>query len=332
MDLDTQKKIVNILKILQNKKNFAGSKDIARQLTTFGDFLPERTVRYYLKVCDKLGYTKKVSQRAGRIITEKGKDEISNAFVLEKVGIVASKIDTLGYSMRFSLKKKGDIILNISIMDKNDFHRNKDLVRSVFEAGIAMGDFILLSENLEDFAGLEKKYSDKKDRLLVGTVCSITLNGILLSQRIIVNSRFGGLLEMRNGIPYRFVELINYNGTTLDPIEIFLRGRMTSVRDYLMTGNGKIAASFREVPVAAYYEVLKIRKFLEKMSLNGILAIGKPGMPLCDIPVTTGMFGIIVCGGLNPIAPLVESGVDVDNYALRTLYDFNKLEVYKTVL
>ena len=107
---------------------------------------------------------------------------------------------------------------------------------------------------------------------------------------------------------------------------------MTSVNDYLLTGNGKIAASFREIPAIAYFEVLKLKKILEKTGLNGILAIGKPGSPLCRIPVKEGMVGMIVVGGLNPFAPLVEKNIEVHNYALHTLINFEELIKYNKVL
>jgi len=52
------------------------------------------------------------------------------------------------------------------------------------------------------------------------TVCSIVINGVLLKHGIPIDSKFGGILQMRKGEILRFVELIHYAGSSLDPSEI----------------------------------------------------------------------------------------------------------------
>ena len=47
---------------------------------------------------------------------------------------------------------------------------------------------------------------------------SITLNGVLLKHGIPTTSSFGGLLELREGRAIRFVEMIHYDGTSIDPL------------------------------------------------------------------------------------------------------------------
>jgi repressor of nif and glnA expression len=82
----------------------------------------------------------------------------------------------------------------------------------------------------------------------VATVCSIVINGVLLKEGIPMDSRFGGLLQMRRKSPWRFTDLIEYSGSSLDPSEIFITSRMTSVSEVIKTGDGKILANFREIP------------------------------------------------------------------------------------
>ncbi|MBN2532075.1 MAG: DUF128 domain-containing protein [Spirochaetales bacterium] len=331
MDKEARKKMIFILKVLENNNKAMSSRKIASHLATYGYFLPERTIRHYLKICDENGFTEKNDSRSTRVITQKGIDEISNSFVLEKVGIMSTKINTLSYEMDFSIKKrKGTVILNISLLEKKVFTKYKSNIKEVFENNLSMGKYLLLMEDLSRIS--QFSHMEVKNKLALGTICSITLNGILLRHNIYVNPVFGGLLEMQDRRPYRFTQLIRYDGTSLDPIEIFLRGRMTSINEYLSTGNGKIAASFREIPAIAYFEVLKLEKTLEKTGLNGILSIGKPGLPLCGISVKEGMCGMIVVGGLNPFAPLVEKNIEVQNYALHTLINFEELVIYNKVL
>ena len=159
----------------------------------------------------------------------------------------------------------------------------------------------------------------------IGTVCSVTINGIFLHEGIHITSRFGGLLEMHKGRPVRFTEIINYDGSSIDPLEVFIKGGMTSVNDAVLTGNGRIGASFREVPSMAIPAVEKLRKRLDKVGLGGILLIGRPGQPLLDIPVAEGRAGMVVAGGLNPLAAIEESGIATQNIAMGALYDFRQM-------
>jgi hypothetical protein len=165
----------------------------------------------------------------------------------------------------------------------------------------------------------------------ITTVCSLTLNGILLSYGIPVTSRFGGLLEMRNRKPERFVELIEYGGTTTDPLEIFIQAGMTRASDCAKTGNGIIGASFREFPSVARDKVLKLSRKMEQIGLGGLLAIGKPNQPLFDIPVTEGRTGMVVIGGLNPMAALVESGIHLQMHSMAELVDFERFSCFREI-
>ena len=55
------------------------------------------------------------------------------------------------------------------------------------------------------------------------------------------------------------------------------------------------------------------------------MMIGKPGRPLLDIPVSEGRVGMIVAGGLNPIAAVEESGIATENVAMGSLFEFEQL-------
>jgi repressor of nif and glnA expression len=166
----------------------------------------------------------------------------------------------------------------------------------------------------------------------VGTVCSITLNGVLLGQKIPMSSRFGGLLEIQDSKPTRFVAIINYDGTSLDPLEIFIKSGMTDYLGATGDGNGLIGAGFREIPAQTRERVMEIAEKLEKIGLGGFLTIGMPNGNVSEIPVSEGNVGAIVIGGLNPIAILEEAGFEVHSRALsgivpyHLLFSYNELE------
>jgi repressor of nif and glnA expression len=127
----------------------------------------------------------------------------------------------------------------------------------------------------------------------------------------------------------RFAEFINYDGTTLDPLEIFIRSVMTDYWGATRTGNGLIGASFREVPADSRDHVLDLGRKMDKLGLGGLFLIGWPGQALLRIPVSEGRLGVVVVGGLNPVAILVERGVHVRRTgALHGLIDYERLFHY----
>ncbi|MBW2183036.1 MAG: hypothetical protein JRF49_04115, partial [Deltaproteobacteria bacterium] len=105
MDITSQRKIVSILKILTDAGKPLGGTRIAAKLQDVGIDLSQRMVRNYLQRMDQNGLTQNLGKK-GRRITPKGEEELKSAFVIEKVGFVASKIDNLTYQMDFSLRKK----------------------------------------------------------------------------------------------------------------------------------------------------------------------------------------------------------------------------------
>jgi hypothetical protein len=267
---------------------------------------------------DREGLTQPVSRRAGRRVTEQGYGELQHANIVEKVGFVASRIDSLLYRMSYDLRTAaGTIVTNLALIPKSFLMRAVEDMKPVFARRLGMGTRLAVAREGETFGAA----TVPAGMVALGTVCSVTASGILLKHGIPVTSRFGGLMEMREGKPLRLTALIEYGGTTLDPLEVFIRARMTRVRDCARTGNGVIGVSFREVPATALPEVRRIKKATEQQGLDGILAIGYPNQPLFDIPVEEGRAGLIVNGGLNPVAALCEAHADVQFYSLHEIED-----------
>ncbi|MFA4836257.1 MAG: NrpR regulatory domain-containing protein, partial [Dehalococcoidia bacterium] len=118
-------------------------------------------------------------------------------------------------------------------------------------------------------------------------------------------------------------------GTSIDPLEVFIRSGMTDYVGAIKTGNGRIGAGFREFPAESYDLVEELARKLQNVGLGGFMKIGRPGQALLEIPVSEGRVGAIVIGGLNPVAILEETGVRVYSRALAGLIDFNKLFRYE---
>jgi HTH-type transcriptional regulator, global nitrogen regulator NrpRI len=157
------------------------------------------------------------------------------------------------------------------------------------------------------------------------TVCSITLNGVLMKHGVPTTSRFGGLLEVRDGRPTRFIEMIHYEGTSIDPLEVFIRSGMTDYCGAIRDGNGLIGAGFREIPENSRDVAVRLASRVSAIGLGGFMEIGWPDQPVLELPVTPGRVGVVMIGGLNPISILEERGHRVVSRALAGLLDYSRL-------
>ena len=328
MASESTKLRLSILKALQEHGQAAGAAQIQKKLLANGIMLQPRTIRFHLLQMDREGLTRFVSRRRGREITTRGLNELSCTDIMEKVGFVATKIDALGYRMSFNLgTEQGTLITNVTMVRAGYLARAIDDMRAVFSRKLAMGTRLAVAREGETLAGLVVP----PGTVALGTVCSVTVNGILLSEGIPVISRFGALLEIKDGRPVRFVELIDYTGTTMDPLEVFIQAGMTRVRDCSRSGRGIIGASFREFPSVAIDDVKRLKKKMEEYGLAGILMIGNPNQPLLDVPVAEGRTGMVIVAGLNPIAALHEVGVRMPIHSLSGLETYERFQSYQVI-
>lgn len=312
--------LYGILSILDRAQRPMGSIQIKRELPSFGLELSERTIRYHLKILDERGWTKNLG-KSGRIITEKGKEELQATFVSERVGFVITKIETFSFLTNFDIESmKGRVILNVSFFPEKRYREVLGHLHRVFRSPFVMSDRVIFEEG----GGKIGEIYVPKGYFGLGTICSITINGILLKKGIPVASKFGGIVEVEKGVPLRFLSLISYEGTTLDPLEVFIKSKMTNVRGALR-GRGKILGSLREIPSVAMGEVKELKEQLKKKGIGGILEIGKPSQPLLGVPINVDRVGMLVLGGLNPAAYLEEVGIPTENIAMATVFEYSEL-------
>jgi len=318
--------LIAILKVLEKHQNGPlGSREISRQLKLHGVELTERTVRYHLRIMDERGLTR-VFGKEGRKITEKGLEELRNARVSERVGFIISKIETLSYQTDFDLESQtGNVILNVSFFPEEKAGEAVRIMKPVFSSPYVMSDRVVVATGGESIANMLVP----EGMVGIGTMCSVTVNGIFLRASVPVTSKFGGLLQIEGGEPSRFVSLISYDGSSMDPHLVFIKSGMTSVPDAVRHGSGNILASFREIPVVCVEKARELQGRLRSIGIGGILLVGNPNQPLVQMPVGIDRAGMIVVGGLNPVAALEEAGISTENAAMSILFDYGGLSPFK---
>ena len=320
-----ERKRLLIMKILRESGSPLSSQRIQEQLVTRGMDISERTVRFHLQALDNLGFTG-YKEKKGRFLTPSGLMELAKAHVYDRVGFLSSKIDDMTYRMTFNPRSaEGSVLVNLSLVDKKYRDALPSLISPVFSSGLAHGTLITLVDEGESIGGSVIPMGMAG----LGTVCSITFNGALIQAGIPVTSIFGGLLEIHDKAPDRFTAVIRYDGSSLDPLEIYITSGMTSTFAAARDGNGQIGASFREIPAAARDRAIETDVLFKGRGLGGFLKLGYSSQSLLDIPVGDGRAGLIIAGGLNAVAPLVEEGIPIDSRALSGLIDYGALFSYE---
>jgi len=318
---DVERKTIAIMRILKDSPEPLGARVISQSLKDHGVELGERAVRYHLKLMDERGFTQSEG-RDGRLITRLGLEELESALVSDKVGFVASKIELLACQTDFDLdKRQGKVPVNVSFFPERQFKKAIEIMKRIFQAGICVSDLVAVARQSEKLGGIIVP----QGKIGLATVCSIVVNGALLKAGVPMDSKFGGILQIKNHKPLRFVELIQYPGSSLDPSEIYIASKMTSVGQVARKGEGRILANFREIPAICQPEAEKVVTGLKEANLNGVLMMGKVSKSVCEVPVELNKVGMILTGGLNSVAVAVESGIEVENHAMSTVMEYQDL-------
>jgi len=326
---EVERKVISILKILNESTQSLGARLIARRLKEYGVELGERAVRYHLKLMDERGLTRPLPRRDGREITPLGIEELNNALVTDKVGFVLEKVEILAFRTSFDIERRSGLVpVNVSFFPKERFTEALQAMGEAFRAGLCVSHLVAVASEGEQLGDVLVP----KGKVGLATVCSLIINGSLLKAGIPTDSRFGGVLQIRNNQPLRFTDLVYYSGSTVDPSEVFIRAKMTDVRGVVREGNGKVLANFRELPTRCQPLMKEITNRLKEVGLSGLIMIGNPSEAVCGISVGLNRIGMILLGGLTPVAAAGEAGIEAENQAMSTLLDYQNLVKFQELL
>lgn len=185
MDKNKKKELL-ILNVLRDSDRPLTSGKIAERLELNGYDISERTVRLYLKKMEEEGYVSSNGKK-GSSITEKGIGELDSSWVIEKVGFLSAKIDQMSYMMSFDINtSSGTVVINVTIVDPHQFAKNIEYIEKVYADGFAMGNLLTFLSPGENLGHI----NIPEGMIGIGTVCSITINGVLLKHGIPTTSRF----------------------------------------------------------------------------------------------------------------------------------------------
>ena len=321
-DAETQRKLIEILRILSESTEEMGARKIAEEMNRRGYNLGERAVRYHLRMLDERGFTKKHGY-LGRVLTAQGEDELKQALVTDRLGFVSTRIKDIEFLTSFDPRTvSGDVAVNICYVPKTHYEQAVETIRRVVEAGYSISSRIKVVDEGQTI--LENDVPE--GQVAFATVCSITLDGVLLKSGIPVNLKYGGIVEVRDGQISRFTDIIDYSGTSINPMSIFTARKMTSILKVLETGNGRLLANVREVPITARYNTIKTLESLKDAGISGVFSDCQRIRPLYGVPIALGKCGVASYSGINPFAALGEAGIKARIMPLAAVMNLKELK------
>nr|WP_319377200.1 DUF128 domain-containing protein [uncultured Methanoregula sp.] len=219
-------------------------------------------------------------------------------------------------------KGTGDVVYNLSLIKNEDLEFAISVLRDSYRAGISVSGLIKLipsGERIENITIPEGCTG-------ICTMCSITFDGLLIRRGIPVNPIGGGVVEIENRVPIRFTHIIMYEYTTIDPLQVLISQKTTSVTNVMRRGSGNILANIREFHMEAEPLVGIVLDELADSCYSGILEVGMPNLPLLGVPVSPQYVAIAAIGGTNPLAVIREGDRWVQIQAMKGLMDITAMD------
>ena len=235
---------------------------------------------------------------------------------------INSKIESLMYAVTFDpIGRKGKIVANISIIDETDLQSVLGFFRQAMNSGLSVSPYIKIIYPDDKNA----PNNIEKGKVGLATACSITIDGVLLKAGIPVKPKFGGVVEIHDGEPLRFTDILTYESTTIDPLDVLMSQELTSVTEMINTGSGKILANLREAPMAARDKIESVLDALVSTGFSCILELGEPNTDILGVEVGKDKLGIAVIGGTNPMALVQEHDINIETQEMSILLDIGEM-------
>ncbi len=212
---------------------------------------------------------------------------------------------------------EGNLVYNLSFIKNEDLEFAIGILRDCYKTGLAASGLVRIVASGERIGNL----TIPAGQTAICTVCSVTFDGLLIQRGVPVNPIGGGVVEIENRAPIRFIHMILYAHTTIDPLQVLNSQRLTSVTSVMRKGSGKILANIREFHMEAEPLVGEVLDELSDSSFIGILEVGMPNVPLLGVPVSPQYIAISCVGGTNPLAAIKEGGRWVQTNAMKGLMD-----------
>jgi global nitrogen regulator NrpRII len=235
---------------------------------------------------------------------------------------VNHKIEDYALQVTFDpVAGEGTVVYNLSLIKNEDLEFAISVMKDAHKTGVTVSGLVKFFASGERVNG----FVVPAGQTAICTICSITFDGLLIRRGIPINPIGGGVVEIENRTPIRFTHIILYEHTTIDPLQVLISQKTTSVTSVMRTGSGNILANIREFHMEAEPLVGAVLDELSSSSYSGILEVGVPNLSLLGVPVSPQYIAIAAVGGTNPMAAIREGGRWVQTHAMKGLIDVKQM-------
>ncbi len=235
---------------------------------------------------------------------------------------VNHRIEDFAMKVTYSPREgTGDVVYNLSAIPNEDLERAIRIMKDAYKSGICVSGLVRFLEENENLQG----YRVPPGQTGIITMCSTTLDGILLRKGVPLKPIGGGVVEIEHRDPRRFTHMILYEHTTIDPLQVLISQEITSINDVMRRGSGNILANIRECHMEAEHLIGDVLDELAGSNFSGILEVGLPNSAALGVSVDPQYMGIVAVGGTNSMAAIKEQGYPVQTQAMKGLIDVRTL-------
>ncbi len=318
--------LYNILKVLANSDMPLGAKTITEKLEEKAISVKKDTIQYYLRVLDNAGLTKKVGL-AGRVISDKGIEELRKGMLKERIGSFIERREEYAYQANFDVEAKSGLVsLNLGVVDESNLDKSLKLVKECVDSGLVISPLIKVYHKTTN------KIKVAEDKAVIGLVSTSVIDAAFINSKINTFPTFAGTLQYMGYEPVRFTNVISYIGSSLDPIDLFIKSGLCEVKNVVKRGYGAIPADVREIPAVARKKAVEVVEKLNNAEIGGVLSIGEANEDVLGVPVNNYRVGVVVIAGSTPLAYLKENGIDIKIKILGSYERFENLESIEAYL
>jgi len=151
----------------------------------------------------------------------------------EPLKFVNHSIDDFAMQVTYNpATNEGKLVYNLSFVKNEDLEFAIGILKDAYKTGLAASGLVRFLREGEKAGDLKVPAG----QTAVCTVCSVTLDGLLIRRGVPVNPIGGGVVEIENRSPIRFTHMILYEHTTIDPLQVLNSQRLTSVTSVMRRG------------------------------------------------------------------------------------------------
>ncbi|MCF7936091.1 MAG: DUF128 domain-containing protein, partial [Synergistales bacterium] len=255
--------------------------------------------------------------------TEKGIEEAKMLFVFDRIGLASLETQKLHYECDYELGgDSGRVVVNLLCLPEERLSEALCELVPVSASGLTVSPLVGMVRS----GGRVGNIRIPQGHVGLVAISSSTLDALFKREGIFVETSSTGLLVVDGHEVMGFTELICHAGTTLSPGELLVLGRYTRVERAVHDGHGAVTACIKTFPTFQCEQAGRLVERLERAGFTPVIDFGcvLPEQYRLDVHDRNKGY-MLVYGGANLFAPLIELGYASEIHIATLLYNIGEM-------